>query len=154
MISRSALLLERPLGPAARGGLRGNALPEHTNYADTGCDLYPSCLQCPLPRCRYEEPGGAAAILRQGRDESILRLAKNSRLGVDELARSFGVSRRTIFRVLSTAKQYGDGELQLTSPDDIADMVSEFDAEFAAAWRQHYAEVRSGSDAAKDARVN
>lgn len=79
---------------------RSDALPENTDYADTGCDLYPSCLSCPLPRCRYEEPGGAAAMLRGGRDATILRLAREGDMTVDGLAEMFGLSRRTIFRVL------------------------------------------------------
>ncbi len=88
---------------------RIDALPEYTDYADTGCDLYPSCLGCPLPRCRYEEPGGAPAMLRGGRDASILRLAAQDGLSVDRLAEMFGLSRRTIFRVLRTGR--GNGPL-------------------------------------------
>jgi hypothetical protein len=91
--------LERPA--------RIDALPEYMDYADTGCDLYPSCLGCPLPRCRYEEPGGAAAMLRGGRDASILRLAAQDGLSVDRLAEMFGLSRRTIFRVLRTGRGGG-----------------------------------------------
>jgi transcriptional regulator of acetoin/glycerol metabolism len=83
---------------------RSDALPEYVDYADTGCDLYPSCLRCPLPRCRYEEPGGAAAILRGGRDASILRAAEQDGVDVDQLAAMFGLSRRTIFRVLRAAR--------------------------------------------------
>ena len=79
---------------------RSDALPENTDYADTSCDLYPSCLQCPLPHCRYDEPGGAAAMLRTGRDATILRLAIDRDMSVDGLAEMFGLSRRTIFRVL------------------------------------------------------
>jgi hypothetical protein len=79
---------------------RSDALPEYSEYADTGCDLYPSCLNCPLPRCRYDEPGGAAAMLRSGRDAGILRMARLEGVTVDDLARAFGVSRRTVFRVL------------------------------------------------------
>ena len=86
---------------------RIDALPENTHYADCGCDLYPSCLRCPLPRCRYEEPGGAAAMLRSGRDAAIARLAREQGLGVDALAERFGVSRRTIFRVLRAAREEG-----------------------------------------------
>ncbi len=84
--------------------LRIDALPEYTDYADTGCDLYPSCLNCPLPRCRYEEAGGAPAILRTGRDATILRLSREDGVGVDRLAEMFGLSRRTIFRVLRAAR--------------------------------------------------
>ena len=28
--------------------------PELTAYADKGCDSHPSCLRCPLPRCKFE----------------------------------------------------------------------------------------------------
>src|SRR6185503_20143424 len=83
---------------------RSDALPEYVDYTDTGCDLYPSCLRCPLPRCRYEEPGGAAAILRGGRDASILRAAEQDGVDVDQLAAMFGLSRRTIFRVLRAGR--------------------------------------------------
>ncbi len=84
---------------------RSDALPENTHYHDSGCDLYPSCLRCPLPRCRYEEPGGAPAMLRSGRDAAILRLAREQSLSVDALAERFGLSRRTIFRVLRTGRK-------------------------------------------------
>jgi hypothetical protein len=83
---------------------RIDALPEYTDYSDSGCDLYPSCLNCPLPRCRYEDPGGAAAMLRTGRDANIRRLARQENVGVDRLAEMFGLSRRTIFRVLSAGR--------------------------------------------------
>ena len=83
---------------------RIDALPENTEYQDGGCDLYPSCLTCPLPRCRYDDPGGAAAMLRTGRDATIIRLASSDGLTVDELATMFGVSRRTVFRVLRAAR--------------------------------------------------
>lgn len=35
------------------------------DYADTGCDLEPSCLNCRLPRCRYDmEPGEVMHLVR------------------------------------------------------------------------------------------
>ena len=72
------------------------------SWEDRGaaCDLYASCLRCPLPVCRYEVSGGATAILRGGRDASILAAAKRPGTTIDDLARTFGLSRRTIFRVL------------------------------------------------------
>lgn len=90
--------MEAPVRP------RSDSLPEYTDYADSGCDLYPSCLSCPLPRCRYDDPGGAAAMLREGRDAAILRLSAGDGVGVDQLAEMFGLSRRTIFRVLRSGK--------------------------------------------------
>ncbi|GBD24356.1 hypothetical protein HRbin29_02034 [bacterium HR29] len=86
---------------------RIDALPENTEYRDTGCDLYPSCLRCPLPRCRYDEPGGALAILRARRDAAIIAAYRRGKR-VDELARMFGISRRTVFRVLRAARAGGD----------------------------------------------
>jgi hypothetical protein len=84
---------------------RTDALPENVDYRDTGCDLYPSCLRCPLPRCRYDDPGGAASMLRNGRDATIMRLADRDGLPIDRLAEMFGLSRRTIFRVLRTGRE-------------------------------------------------
>ena len=82
---------------------RLDALPENTTYSDTGCDLYPTCLHCPLPRCRYEDPGGARAMLRPSRDASIRRLSHQQGFTVEQVAAALGVSRRTVFRVLSAA---------------------------------------------------
>ena len=88
---------------------RIDALPEYMDYADTGCDLYSSCLTCPLPRCRYDDPGGAPAMLRTGRDAAILRYATQENITIDNLAEMFGLSRRTIFRVLKRSRRSLEG---------------------------------------------
>lgn len=82
-----------------KGRVRADALPEFTRYRDDGCDVHPSCLSCPLPRCRYEEPGGLRALLNEARDREIVELRSRG-VSVAELASRFAVSRRTIFRVL------------------------------------------------------
>lgn len=71
--------------------------------ADEGCDLAPSCLGCPFPRCRYDDPG-LVRRLRHGtrRQEQARRLAALSAEGgwtMAEAAGRLGVSRRTAFRV-------------------------------------------------------
>ena len=83
---------------------RRDALPEHTSYADTGCDIHPSCLTCPLERCRYDAPGGARAIRGEERDRRIVALWREAGRSVSSLASEFQVSRRTVFRVLSRAR--------------------------------------------------
>ncbi|MCS7276923.1 MAG: helix-turn-helix domain-containing protein [Dehalococcoidia bacterium] len=83
--------------------VREDALPEHTEYRDTGCDIHPSCLSCPLPRCRYDEPGGIRALLGARRDRQIVALRRQG-LTIEELSRRFGVSRRTVFRALEKAR--------------------------------------------------
>jgi len=88
----------------ARDGVRqtrSDALPEHIEYRDDGCDLYPSCLSCPLPRCRYDVPGGVRTLLNKERDHQIRVLREDAGMSVDEIAERFQVSRRTVFRALS-----------------------------------------------------
>lgn len=82
------------------GQVRSDALPEHIEYRDEGCDLFVSCLTCPLPRCRYDEPGGVRAMLNRERDHQIRALREDPTLSVDDIADRFGVSRRTVFRAL------------------------------------------------------
>ena len=82
---------------------RSDALPEHTRYVDTGCDVHHSCLTCPLVRCRYDEPGGARRLLSEGRDRSIVAL-RRAGLDFEEIASRFGVSRRTVFRALARGR--------------------------------------------------
>jgi hypothetical protein len=90
-----------PTGTDALRPSRKDALPEHTHYADTGCDLYDSCLNCPLERCRYDQPGGARRLMSRERDQRIVRLQHDEQLSVDLIAQRFAVSRRTVFRVLA-----------------------------------------------------
>ena len=79
--------------------VRTDALPEHLEYRDSGCDLAPSCLRCPLVRCRYDEPGGARALLQSSRDEAVQRRREEG-AGIDGLAAEFDLSRRSVFRIL------------------------------------------------------
>ncbi len=79
---------------------RRDALPEHTHYADTGCQVHHSCLTCPLVRCRYDEPGGARKLLADERDASIVVLQRQG-ASIDAIASQMRVSRRTVFRVLA-----------------------------------------------------
>lgn len=42
-----------------------DGLPENYDYKDTGCDLHPRCLECPLVQCRYEPGRRGKSQLRQ-----------------------------------------------------------------------------------------
>jgi hypothetical protein len=101
-IGAVALPAPAGLGPV-RKRMRSDALPEFTRYRDKGCDVHSNCLTCPLPRCRYEEPGGLRALLNEYRDRQIVSLRRKG-ASVDELAGQYGISRRTIFRVLGNRK--------------------------------------------------
>lgn len=91
----SIALGERPV--------RQDALPESLEYRDTGCSLAPRCLDCPLPRCRYDEPGGARRLLTETRDAEIV-VARQQGLPINALARQYGLSRRSVFRILRRAR--------------------------------------------------
>jgi hypothetical protein len=102
--------LERPPDAALTPPLprRRDALPEHTRYTDTGCSIHPSCLTCPLVRCRYDEPNGVRNIRGRERDSSIVQVRAVEGLTVRDVAARFGVSRRTVFRALARAREGGD----------------------------------------------
>lgn len=75
-------------------------LPDYFNYCDEGCEIFSSCLRCPLPRCRHDDqPQGVRAATRL-RDRELLRRLEISGKTVAELARSFGVSKRTVQRII------------------------------------------------------
>lgn len=92
--------------PAHLEGLqRKDALPEYSNYADTGCGLAPSCLSCPLERCRYDLPQGLKSFTQQGKASQVLALRAKGEM-IETIAQRVGISRRTVFRYL--AEQRGD----------------------------------------------
>ena len=73
--------------------------PEYCRYRDEGCEFADSCLNCPFPRCIYEQPGGRQRWLKRQRDREMARLFTEGK-GIKELAQSFGVSQRTVQRAL------------------------------------------------------
>ncbi|HEX77490.1 MAG TPA: helix-turn-helix domain-containing protein [Dehalococcoidia bacterium] len=81
--------------------------PEYCQYRDEGCALAPSCLNCPFPRCAYEEPGGVSQKRKRLRNSEVLRLHQEG-VSPQELAQSFGVSKRTIYRILRRSNHDGD----------------------------------------------
>jgi len=78
--------------------------PEYCHYRDEGCELADSCLSCPFPECIYAQPRGKQRWLKRLRDREVLRLFTNQGKGVNELALVFGVSRRTIQRILKRVR--------------------------------------------------
>ncbi len=77
--------------------------PEFCRYRDEGCQLAPSCLNCPLPQCVYDGRGGAQHILKLWRAKEMARLFINEGRKVRELAQVFDVSERTVQRALKVA---------------------------------------------------
>ncbi len=74
--------------------------PEYCHYRDKGCEFADSCLNCPLTKCIYDEPGGRQRWLKRQRDKQIVRLFTTDGKRVKELALMFGLSQRTVQRAL------------------------------------------------------
>jgi hypothetical protein len=97
---------------SSRRTWRGGPVAAHVEdieYPDEGCDLSPSCLNCPLPLCRYDQPGGVRRVQTMARDEEISRLYRQERAPPEVIASLFGISRRTVFRVLARRRSATTG---------------------------------------------
>ena len=79
---------------------QADALPEHLAYRDTGCEVHPSCLTCPLPQCRFDTHGWLSKEAYSARDAKIIAARDSLGLSVSELAKRFDLSQRTIHRAL------------------------------------------------------
>jgi hypothetical protein len=74
-------------------------VPELTHYRDEGCRVWPSCLNCPLPRCIYDQPGGQRRQRTAARDEELRRQAAAG-TPPPALAERYGLSQRQVRRIL------------------------------------------------------
>lgn len=83
-------------------GLIWDLLPEEFPYGDGGCELFPSCLDCPFPYCFKEEPWGKERFLKRNRAERMAELRREGK-SIREIARIFEVSTRTVQRALKLA---------------------------------------------------
>ena len=79
-------------------------LPEEFPYDDEGCELSPSCLNCPFPTCIREEPWGKERWLKLRRAERMMEL-KGEGKSTEEITRIFGVSLRTVQRWLKVMRE-------------------------------------------------
>lgn len=83
---------------------RSDALPEHKDFRDTGCESHPRCLDCPFSSCRFDVLGGVAAMQRRERDARI-RERIQAGADIDTVAAEFGLSRRNIYRITKESRQ-------------------------------------------------
>ena len=75
-----------------------DGLPEQQTFVDNGCEVSTSCLACPLPQCKFDDPLWYRAYRRQERDLEYLLAQKMEGLSVFEIARRCRVSPRTVHR--------------------------------------------------------
>ena len=78
-------------------------LPDEIEWRDEGCEFFPSCLNCPLPKCVEDEPRGQQRLRMAARKRRMAELRRRGK-SVKEIAELFGVSRRTVQRALKNQK--------------------------------------------------
>ena len=81
-----------------------DTLPENYAYRDDGCDVSPSCLGCPLPYCKYDNPTAYYQQIRESRDLEVVQVSRTQGKTVPQLARHFSLSQRTVHRILQRAR--------------------------------------------------
>lgn len=73
-------------------------MSDDSHPADTGCSESPTCVTCPLPACRYDDPVAYQRLLRQRRDKRMLPII-NLGMTREQAAGICQVSPRTIYRI-------------------------------------------------------
>ena len=76
---------------------------EYGNWRDTGCQLHPSCLSCPLERCIEEVPRGKQRLRLDSRAGAMSELRRQG-CTARQVAAAFGVSIRTVQRAMEKIK--------------------------------------------------
>ena len=78
---------------------------EFYHYEDTGCEASDSCLDCPLPLCKYDDPVWYHHNRRLARDFRIMHVMQGECLSIEETAERFSVTVRTVFRILQRCRE-------------------------------------------------
>ena len=73
-------------------------------WADTGCAVSTSCLQCPLPLCKHDDPEWYTAYAEIARHKPLIDelrgVNKHSiTKRVESIAKKYQISSRTVFRL-------------------------------------------------------
>ena len=82
-----------------------DTVPEMYHYEDTGCEVSLSCLNCPLPQCKYDDPVWFQRYRRMGRDLEVWRTIHSESLTAEEAAHRFSVTVRTVFRIMRRCRE-------------------------------------------------
>ena len=82
-----------------------DAVPEMYHYEDTGCEVSPSCLNCPLPQCKYDDPVWFQKHRRIARDLKVWSTMGAEGLTVEAAAERFSVTVRTVFRIMRRCRE-------------------------------------------------
>lgn len=78
--------------------------PVFDPHEDIGCEVAPTCLHCPLPRCKFDDIAWYNKYRRMAQDLHMAAIIHDEGLSVAEAAARFAITRRTVFRVLNRCR--------------------------------------------------
>ena len=94
-----------PLAPQNSGAPAADPRT-HPIVPDQGCQYSPSCLACPLPVCKHDRPNGQHPDnSKQARDLAAASMILSQNLTAQQAAERLGVTVRTVYRILSRARE-------------------------------------------------
>lgn len=76
----------------------------HTVYPDSGCDVAPACLRCPLPRCKYDDIPQYRNAKIAHRDDAVIAAILDG-MPTEEAAARHGLCVGTVYRILARRKR-------------------------------------------------
>ena len=81
------LLATRPESvPSYLGRTDSEDASEFYHYEDNGCVVSDSCLDCPLPKCRYDDPVWFQRNRKLAKDFRMLQVMQQESLTIEETA--------------------------------------------------------------------
>ena len=102
----ATLLAARPeTARIENGSPFADDVSEFYHYEDTGCEASDSCLDCPLPQCRYDDPEWYHRNRRLAKDFRLVHAMHRESLTVEQAAERFSITKRTVFRVLQRCRE-------------------------------------------------
>ncbi len=103
MVTLQATHLKSPSLASRRATL--DDASEFYHYEDNGCEASDSCLDCPLPFCKHDNPSWYQRNRRLARDFRILQAMTQDSLSIEETAARFSVTARTVFRIMQRCRE-------------------------------------------------
>ena len=82
-----------------------DTIPEFCHYEDTGCEVSAACLDCPLPRCKFDDPVWYQRNRRLAKDFQVMHTIQQESLSMEEAAERFSVTVRAVFRIMQRCRE-------------------------------------------------
>tara|TARA_R110002020_G_scaffold58834_5_gene161171 strand:+ start:8751 stop:9182 length:432 start_codon:yes stop_codon:yes gene_type:complete len=82
--------------------------PRDYSYRDDGCEISAKCLECPLPKCRHDDPIFYNVYSNIAKHGFLIFDLMYSQASVKSLSKQYNITERQIFRI---RKRLTDNEI-------------------------------------------